>query len=216
MKIGVFDSGIGGLSVVRAIQRELPKAEIIFLTDEKHFPYATKSPSVIWRGIVPIFQEFVDLQVDVVVVACNTVSTTLSDKLRAQFPSTTFVMMDPMMKPAAGLTKSGIIAVCATPTTLRSKRYASLKQEYTSGVQVLEPDCSDWSYLIENKQMYEIRIRHEIEPLLKAGTDVIVLACTHYHWIEKEIQRLARGRALVLQPEQAIIQQLKRVLGLSS
>jgi glutamate racemase len=214
VKIGVFDSGIGGLSVVRAIQHALPAAEIIFLTDEKNFPYATKTPPVIWRGIVPIFQEFVEQQVDAVVVACNTVSTTLSTELRAKFPSMAFVMMDPMIKPAAELTKSGIIAVCATPTTLRSKRYASLKQSYASGVQVLEPDCADWSYLIEHQQMYEIRIRHEIEPLLKAGADVIVLACTHYHWIEKEVKRLAAGRATVLQPEPAVILQLRRVLGL--
>ena len=212
MKIGVFDSGIGGLSVVRAIEQALPEAEIIFLTDEANFPYATKSPEQIWEGIVPIFQQFIDNEVDAIVIACNTVSTTLSGRLRQRFPQVPFVALDPMVKPAAERTKSGIIAVCATPTTLASQRYAELKAEFATGITVLEPDCADWSALIQANDMNEKRLRDAIDPALKAGADVIVLACTHYHWIEDEIKQLAQGRATVLQPEAAIIRQLKRVL----
>jgi glutamate racemase len=121
-----------------------------------------------------------------------------------------------MVKPAADKTKSGKIAVCATPTTLASDRYQSLKQEFAQDVEVIEPDCSQWSYLIENNQMNETKIKTELQPALDAGADVIVLACTHYHWIESEIKRMAAGRAEVLQPEQAIVQQLTRVLGRQS
>jgi glutamate racemase len=216
MRIGVFDSGIGGLSVVQAIREAMPDSEVIFVTDKANFPYATKSPEQIWNGIVPIFQGLIDSQVDVIVIACNTVSTTLSGKLRSQFPDTPMVALDPMLKPAAEQTKSGVIAVCATPTTLASKRYADLKTEFASGINVLEPDCSDWSYLIENDGMNEATVQGELGPALDAGADIIVLACTHYHWIEDQIKRLAEGRAKVLQPEEAIIRQLKRVLGQQS
>jgi glutamate racemase len=216
MKIGVFDSGVGGLSVVKAIEAALPDAEVIFVTDKANFPYATKSPDQIWQGIVPIFQGLVDQNVEAIVIACNTVSTTLSGRLRDMFPTVPMVALDPMVKPAAESTESKVIAVCATPTTLASERYAALKQEFAADIKVIEPDCSDWSYLIENNEMNETKLQEELKPALDAGADVIVLACTHYHWIQQEIESLAKGRAQVLQPEEAIVRQLKRVLELQS
>lgn len=212
MKIGVFDSGIGGLSVARAIETALPLAEVIFVTDPAHFPYATKTPDEIWGGIVPIFQGLIDQQCDAIVVACNTVSTTLIARLRQQFPSTPFVALEPMVKPAAQLSTNKVICVCATPTTLASERYAELKRQFAANVTVLEPDCSDWSRLIEHSEMNEQHIQETIEPALQAGADVIVLGCTHYHWIEQEIRNLAGAAVEILQPEQAVISQLRRVL----
>ena len=117
-----------------------------------------------------------------------------------------------MIKPAAALTASKIIAVCATPTTLASDRYKWLKNKYAKDIKILEPDCGDWSAMIENNQIDQQKIEARINGVLKDGADVIVLACTHYHWIEEEITALAGDRAKVLQPEQAIIGQLKRVL----
>jgi glutamate racemase len=144
-------------------------------------------------------------------VACNTVSTTLINQLREEL-AVTLIAMEPMVKPAAEQTKSGVIAVCATPTTLSSARYAWLKETYATNVTVLEPDCSDWSYMIEHGAIDEQKIAQRIEETIKQGADVIVLGCTHYHWIEELIKRLAAGRALVLQPEAPVIAQLKRVL----
>ena len=213
MKIGVFDSGIGGMSFVRAIKAEMPAAEIIFRTDHHNFPYSTKTPAEIWRGIVPIFQEFIDLKVDAIVIACNTVSTTLSERLRQTFSAVPIVALDPMIKPAAQISRSKVIAVCATPTTLASDRYNELKQHHGSGLRIIEPDCADWSSLIEANLMNESKIRNTIGPALDANADVIVLACTHYHWIEEKITKLVKARAVVLQPEAATIAQLKRVLG---
>lgn len=214
MKIGVFDSGIGGLSVAKAIEKELPDAEVIFVHDTSdHFPYATRQPDEIYGFIKPIIADLVTQDCDAIVIACNTVSTTLIKNLRADFV-TPFVALEPMVKPAAALTKSGIFAVCATPTTLGSERYAWLKQTFAEGKTILEPDCSDWSYLIENNQMNEAKIRADIEPVLEQGADVIVLGCTHYHWIENEVNAIAAGRAQVIQPETAVVRQLKRVLNL--
>jgi len=215
MRIGVFDSGVGGLSVAKAIEAELPQAEVLFRHDSaEHFPYATKSPEEIYGFILPIFQELVDAGCDVIVVACNTVSTTLIGRLRGAF-AVPLVGLEPMVKPAAALTKSGVIAVCATPTTLASARYAWLKETYGQACTFIEPDCADWSYLIEHNQMNEARIRQEMEPALKAGADVVVLGCTHYHWIEGEIKQIVAGSAQVIQPEAAVVQQVKRVLNLA-
>ena len=215
MKIGVFDSGIGGLSVAKAIERALPDAEVRFVHDApEHFPYATKSPDEIYGFILPIFQRLVDERCDAIVVACNTVSTTLITRLRAAF-AVTLVAVEPMVKPAAQLTKTGIIAVCATPTTLASLRYEWLKQTYGVACTFLEPDCADWSFLIERNQMNEARIVQALEPALSAGADVIVLGCTHYHWIETDIRQLVKNQAQVLQPEAAVVTQLKRVLGIA-
>jgi glutamate racemase len=214
VKIGVFDSGVGGLSVARVIEKELPEVEVLFVHDTpEHFPYATKSPDEIYRFILPIFQDLVNASCDVIVVACNTVSTTLITRLRAAF-TTPMVALEPMVKPAAKVTKSGIVAICATPTTLASERYKWLKETYGNTCTFIEPDCADWSALIEHNQMNEVRIRQEIEPALEQGADVIVLGCTHYHWIEQAMRAIVAGRAQVIQPERAVVAQVKRVLGL--
>lgn len=212
MKVGVFDSGIGGKSVANAVQAALPDAEVIFVYDAKNFPYATKTPDEIYACVLPIFQGLADQKCDAIVVACNTVSTTLIGRLRGAF-SVPLVAIEPMVKPAAALTKSGVIAVCATPTTLASERYDWLKQTYGNACTFIEPDCSDWSYLIEHDQMNERKIRECIEPALAQNADVIVLGCTHYHWIESQVRTIVHGKALVIQPEAAVVAQLKRVLG---
>ncbi|MEO6761797.1 MAG: glutamate racemase [Candidatus Saccharimonadales bacterium] len=212
MKIGVFDSGIGGLSVAEAIKKALPEDEIIFVHDTPdHFPYATKSPDQIYGFVVPVLQGLIDQGCKAIVIACNTVSTTLRDRIRQRFDMP-FVMLEPMVKPAAALTKNGVIAVCATPTTLASQRYAWLKATYGQACRIIEPDCADWSSLIEHNQMNEHRIRLGVEPALAAGADVIVLGCTHYHWIEKEVKAIVGDRAAVLQPETAVVAQLQRLL----
>jgi glutamate racemase len=212
MKIGVFDSGVGGLSVARAIEQALPQHCVVFRHDSpEHFPYATKTPDEIYGYVVPILQSLVDDACVVIVVACNTVSTTLIDRLRDAF-EVPFVAIEPMVKPAAAQTKTGVVAVCATPTTLASSRYQQLKEQYASGITVLEPDCADWSRLIEHNEMNQARLHREITPVLAAGADVIVLGCTHYHWIEADIRALVGPTVTILQPEDAVLRQLTRVL----
>ncbi|MDB5185676.1 MAG: putative Glutamate racemase [Candidatus Saccharibacteria bacterium] len=211
MKIGVFDSGVGGLSVANAIQKDVPSHEVIFKNDKTHVPYGTRDPQEILGFVIPIFESLIADGCQVIVVACNTVSTTLIFELRKRF-TIPLIAIEPMIKPAAALTKTGVIAVCATPTTLASDRYAELKSSYAKDITVLEPDCSDWSNMIEHQQIEASRINQRIQRVLDANADVIVLACTHYHWIEEQISILAYGKAKVLQPESAIISELKRVL----
>jgi glutamate racemase len=209
--IGVFDSGVGGLSLVNAIKKDLPNLEVIYADDKKHVPYGTKPISQIKSYVIPILNNLVEQGCEVIVIACNTVTTNIIDELR-QIMQVPLIGMEPMVKPASSITKTQIITVCATPATLKSKRYAWLKDQYAKGVEVLEPDCSNWSYMIENKQIDRDKIARIINNSCNRGSDVIVLGCTHYHWIEELINQLAKGRAQIIQPEKPVIEQLCRVL----
>lgn len=211
IKIGVFDSGVGGLSVVNAIKNELPDVEIDYKEDHKNVPYGTKTVEQIYGFVKPIFRSFVDDGCRVVVVACNTVTTNLIERLRREFP-VPMVGIEPMVKPAAANTKTGVIAVCATPRTLQSNRYQWLKREYAKGVTVLEPDTSDWARMVENNNVEREKVANSIEEAIKDGADQIVLGCTHFHWIETLVKQISVGKAQVVQPEQAVVRQLKKVL----
>jgi len=211
LKVGVFDSGVGGLSVVSSIKSELPQLNIIYKDDSQHVPYGTRNIEEIHGFVKPIMEQFINEGCKVIVVACNTVTTNLIDQLRQEF-NVPFVGMEPMVKPAAAASKSKIIAVCATPRTLSSQRYKWLKEEFAKGVKVLEPDCSDWAAMIETNSVNKERISAIVDDVCSQGADQIVLGCTHYHWIEDKIKEVAAGRAEVMQPEAPVIAQLKTVL----
>lgn len=211
MKIGVFDSGVGGTSVAKALSAALPEYDIVLRQDKENLPYGTKSPEQLLSLVTPILQEMISAGCEIIVIACNTVTTTIITQLREQI-KVPLVGIEPMIKPAANMTKTGVIAVFATPATLRSARYQFLKSEYAPGVKILEPDCSDWALMIEDDKSNELNIKQNTLRALDAGADVIVLGCTHYHWIQEDIMELAVGRAEVIQPEKAIISRLKQVL----
>jgi glutamate racemase len=211
VKIGVFDSGVGGQSVINAIKKELPGLEIIYKDDKSHLPYGSKTVEEIHAYVRPIFREFINEGCKVIVLACNTVTTNLASLLREEF-KVPMVGMEPAVKPAAEASKSKVIAVCATPRTLCSARYRWLKEKFAQGVKVIEPDCSDWALMIENNQIDREKIAKTVEEICNAGADHIVLGCTHYHWIEDEIRELADGKASIIQPEKPVIAQLKKVL----
>ncbi len=211
MKIGVFDSGVGGLSVANAITAAMSDLEVIFRYDNQNFPYSQRSPAELLGFVTPILESLVADGCQVIIIACNTVSTTIISQLR-DIITVPLIGIEPMVKPAADLTKSKTIAICATPTTLASQRYAWLKTTYAPDLKIIEPDCSDWSYLIENNAIDEAKIADRLNLALDQGADVIVLGCTHYHWIEDEIKDIAAGRAEVIQPEAAIVRQLQKVI----
>lgn len=211
LKIGVFDSGIGGLAIAKAIKKSLPDVTVIRRSDKAHFPYGDRPLDDIYGFTKPLLEELVGEGCQVIVVACNTVTTNFINRLRTELP-VPLIGIEPMIKPAAALTKSHVIAVCATPRTLSSARYTWLKQEFAKGIKVIEPDCADWAYMIETKTIDRQRLTDTIEQVTASGADVVVLGCTHYHWIERLIKQLAAGRAQVIQPEQAVISQLKQVL----
>lgn len=214
MKIGVFDSGIGGKSIADTLQKDYPDAQVLYVDDRKNVPYGSRSQAEIIALTDAAIQPLINVSCDAIVLACNTATAAAIEDLRAKYPDIPFIGLEPMVKTAAAQTTSGVIAMCATPFTLGSSRYKKLKNKYASDITTLEPDCSDWAYLIENNQIDIQNITDLINELCNEGVDVIVLACTHYHWIKEDIIEASNGRAVVIDPSDAISRRVKDMLGL--
>lgn len=212
MKLGVFDSGIGGESVAEALRSEFPDAEIKTINDRGHLPYGDKTQEEVIKLTDAAIQPFLNEKSDVIILACNTATALAIDVLRERYPHQKFIGIEPMVKTAARLTKSRIIAVCATPATLASDRYKSLLTSYASELSVIEPDCSKWAKLIESNELNRSHIEKQINDSCDARADVIVLGCTHYHWIKDLIIALTGNRAKVIEPSEAIGRRVRQLL----
>lgn len=210
-KIGVFDSGVGGKSVADALVKAFPEDEILYRNDSEHIPYGNKSPEKLLELTLPILIKMQQAGCDVIVIACNTVSTTIIKELTDSL-SVPLIPVEPMIEAASSQSKTKVIAVCATPSTLASSRYKQLKRDFAEQVTVLEPDCSDWALMIESNQIDRQKIQDTVEAVSVQNADVIVLACTHYHWIEDIITKYASDRAVILQPEETIVSQVSDFL----
>jgi len=214
MKLGVFDSGIGGEAVAAALGQTFPDAAIMVVNDRQHLPYGDKTKGEIIvltdKAIQPLLAE----DCDVIILACNTATALAIEWLRKKYPEQKFVGIEPMIKPAASLTKTGTVAVCATRATLDSERYAALLKQYGKNLHVIEPDCSKWAYWIESDQLNQAHVKQIIDYVCDQGADVIVLGCTHYHWIKELIAELAADRAAVLEPSEAISRRVAHLLEL--
>ena len=214
MKLGVFDSGIGGEAIARELERAFPDADITTVNDRAHVPYGDKLPDEVRvlteAAIQPI------LGSDVIVIACNTATTLALPYLRKTHPQQTFIGIEPMLKPAAAHTQTGVICVCATPATLASERYRELKANFTANHTIIEPDCSQWAAMIEHNTINEQVVGGAIYPALERGADVIVLGCTHYHWIKELVQNIAGSHVTVLEPSEAIARRIQSLLDKSS
>ena len=214
MKLGVFDSGIGGEAVAERLRVTFPTAIVHTVNDRMHVPYGLRSQSEIIRLTEKTLQPLLDGTYDIIVIACNTATAAAIETLRSRYPSQLFIGLEPMIKPAAALTRTGVVAVCATPATLNSSRYKNHKAQYRD-ITFFEPDCSDWASLIESGSLEQDRIEDVITSCLNARADVIVLGCTHYHWIGDTIAAFATGQAIVLEPSDAIASRVRELLNLS-
>lgn len=212
MTIGVFDSGIGGEAIARSLAIEFPDADIRSVSDREHLPYGNRSVSEIQQLTTRAIQPLLAHSCDVIVIACNTATTAAIELLRKTYPEQLFIGLEPMVKPAVALSRSMTIAICATPATLASERYQEAKRQFASSVKVIEPDCSDWARLIEANQLNQSHIDEVVEECLQENVDVIVLGCTHYHWIKEEVTRAAAGRATILEPSEAIGRRVRQLL----
>jgi glutamate racemase len=215
MKLGVFDSGIGGEAVAAALQETFPDAEMLTVNDKANVPYGSKSVEEVTRLTDAAIQPLLQSDCDVIILACNTATAAAIETLRSRYPNQKFIGIEPMIKTAAILTKTGTIAVCATPATLSSLRYRQLVASYGAHLSIIEPDCSDWAYLIENNQLNRSHVEQIINDALKRGVDVIVLGCTHYHWIKEDIISVAQDKATILEPSEAIGRRVASLLDLN-
>lgn len=215
MKLGVFDSGIGGEAVALSLRSAFAEADIYLVDDRAHVPYGDRKAADITRLTDAAIQPLRAVPCDIIVIACNSATAAALETLRDRYPDQRFIGLEPMVKPAAAATSSKVIAVCATPATLASERYRNLKHQYAADLTVLEPDCSGWARMIEDNEVNEKAVSELIDTVVSQGADVIVLACTHYHWIRELIEKTAAGRAMVIDPSEAIVDRVRSLLELS-
>ena len=214
MKLGIFDSGIGGQAVAAALGTAFPEAAILVVNDKKHIPYGDKAPQEIIRFTDAAIQPLLREQCDIIIIACNTATAIAIKTLRDRYPQQRFIGIEPMVKTAASLTKNNVIAVCATPATLASNRYRQLIASHAQHLTILEPDCSEWAYMIEHNLINEQHITTTVRDICNQGADVIVLGCTHYHWIKERIQQIVPPTVRVIEPSEAIAARIRHLITL--
>jgi glutamate racemase len=214
--VGIFDSGVGGLSVWREAVRQLPHEATVYVGDQAHIPYGPKSAETLFRYAAAIVRSLLQQDCKAVVVACNSASAAALKHLRAEFPQTPFVGMEPAVKPAAQHTRSRVVLVLATPATLQGELFTATAERHAPGIEVIGEPCPGLVAQIERGQERApetvAMLRGFLERGLAAGADHIVLACTHYPFVIESIRQIAGPGVQVLDPAPAVARQLGRVL----
>lgn len=214
--IGVFDSGVGGLSVLKAIREQLPNEAIIFLADQAHVPYGLRPRDEVRRFAEQITRFLLSQGAKMIVLACNTASAAALRYLRQTFPDVPFVGMEPAVKPAAENTQSGVVGVLATPATFQGELYASVVERFAQGVTVLQDTCPGLVEQIEAGELNTPATRRILErallPMLAQGIDTIVLGCTHYPFVIPLIEEIVGENVRVIDPAPAVARQVGRLL----
>ncbi|QWT46036.1 glutamate racemase [Azospira inquinata] len=215
--IGIFDSGLGGLSVLAAIARALPGADLTFLADTANMPYGPRSNAFIRGRVLAIGHHLADLGCGMIVVACNTATAAAVQALRAELPKLPVVGVEPGVKPAAKTSPRKHIAVLATESTSRSDRLARLIRTHCEGVQVDIAPCPNWATRVEalnfTEPAFVASVKDTVEPLLAAGADRLVLGCTHYGFLAPVLNPLVAGRAELVDVAEAVARQAVRRAG---
>ena len=213
--IGIFDSGAGGLSVLKEIRKALPSGHFIYYADNAHCPYGEKSAEYIRERARTITRLLLERGAQAIVVACNTATGAAIADLRASF-DVPFIGMEPAVKPAALGTRSGVIGVLATAGTLKASKYLNTKGQYQDDVRIEEHVGEGFVQLVERGELdgpeAERVVRESLQPLLDAGADTIVLGCTHYPFLLPVIQRIAGPAVRVIDPAPAVARQVVHIL----
>lgn len=214
--VGVFDSGVGGLSVLGEIRRLLPNESLLYVADCGHIPYGEKTPEFI-RQRCAIIANFLHQQgAKALVVACNTATVAGVADLRRDYPHWPIVGMEPAVKPAAAATRSGIVGVLATTGTLQSAKFAALLDRFATDVQVITQPCPGLVELIEAGDLQSPALRQllqgYVEPLLAAGCDTLILGCTHYPFLKPLLKHMVPAHISLIDTGAAVARQLQRLL----
>jgi len=214
--IGIFDSGVGGLSILRELQRLLPGQPKLFIADQAHVPYGPRPLEEVRQFSESITRFLLDRGAEVIVVACNAASAASLKTLRQHYPGVPFIGMEPAVKPAAEQTHSGVVGVLATPATFQGELYASVVERFASHVTLMQSTCPGLVQQIEagNLDGRETRqiLEEALNPMLQAGIDTVVLGCTHYPFVIPLIQSIAGDQVRVINPAEAVARQTGRVL----
>lgn len=213
--IGVFDSGVGGLSVLRAIRGRLPSASLHYVADSAHAPYGEKSPGFIHDRAERIAAHLVAHGARVVVVACNTATAVAIDELRRQWPACRFVGVEPGVRPAVAASRRRHVGVMATDATLRSERFRALVAREAEACTMHLQACSGLAAAIEQREFDDpvlLELVHRYASVLRdAGVDVVALGCTHYPFVREAIERSLGPGITVIDTADAVAAQVARV-----
>jgi len=214
--VGVFDSGVGGLSVLRAIRKQMPEESVIYFGDQGHIPYGPRPMEQIQNFSKAITRFLLDKDAKIIVVACNAASAAALTYLRQTIPLISFVGMEPAVKPAAEHTETGVVGVLATPATFQGALYASVVERFANGVELLQDPCVGLVQQIEKGDLNGSATRKILEdalhPMLEKNIDTVVLACTHYPFVIPLIQEIVGEKVRVIDPAPAVARQTNRLL----
>jgi glutamate racemase len=210
-RIGIFDSGVGGISVLNEIRKRLPTADLVYVADSAHVPYGEKSPQYIQDRSKTITRFLISKGMNIIVVACNTATAAAVANLRSEF-SLPIIGMEPAIKPAMAATRSGIVGVLATTGTLASAKFAALLERYQGDKKVITEPCPGWVNAVENGQLSgseteNLVIRH-VQPLILNGADVLILGCTHYPFLRPLIEKIAGVQIAIVDTGAAVAKQV--------
>jgi glutamate racemase len=213
--IGVFDSGVGGLSVLREIRALLPAENLIYVADSAHAPYGDRPADFIQQRAAAVVGFFAGAGAKAIVVACNTATAVAIQGLRSRF-QLPVVAIEPAVKPAAAMTQSGVIGILATRQTLESERFLRLVEDHGKGLKVLTQPCPGFVEQVEKGELEgaatDALVGRYVRPLVDGGADVIVLGCTHYPYLHAVISRVAGPGVSIVDPAVAVARQLERRL----
>ena len=213
--IGVFDSGLGGLSVLTEIRRAMTSVDLIYLADRARAPYGPRTLDEVREISHEIAGWLVESAVETIVIACNTASAAALDSLRVDFADVSFVGMEPAVKPAAISTESGVIGVLATEATFQGRLFRSVVSRHAGASRVIERACPSWVDLVErglvDGTQVERAVREGVEPLLDEGADALVIGCTHFSFLKPVITRVTGGAIRLIDPAPAVAAQTARV-----
>jgi glutamate racemase len=214
--IGIFDSGVGGLSVLREIRVQIPEETVIYFGDQGHIPYGPRPMEQIRDFSEAITRFLLDEGARIIVVACNTASAAALLYLREKFPDVPFVGMEPAVKPAAEHTRTGKVGVLATPATFQGALYASVVERFASGVELFQNTCPGLVQEIERGNLEGDKTRAILEsalqPMIEKKIDTVVMGCTHYPFVIPLVQQIVGGDVRVIDPAPAVARQVRRVL----
>lgn len=212
MSIGVFDSGVGGLSVWAKLREHMPSEATVYFADQANFPYGVKSSDKLQRLCESAVDYLLSYGVRVIVIACNTASAVALKHLRAMYSDISFVGMEPAVKPAVAISRSQVIAVLATPVTLEGELLEALISRYAGDVRVVRVPGQELVDCVEKGEMPTRELLDKyICPCLGVGADTLVLGCTHYSFLSGLIKE-TYSQLKVVDPSESVARQVKRVM----
>jgi glutamate racemase len=214
--IGMFDSGVGGLSVLAEVRARLPAESVLYVADQRWAPYGDRTLAEVRRRAVQLSGQLIEAGAKAVVVACNSASAAALTELRRVYPTVPFVGMEPAVKPAALASRTGVVGVVATSATFQGELFASVVDRHANGAVVLTGAPSGLVELIEagreDSPETQALLAGVVTPMLAQGMDTLVLGCTHYAFVRETLARIVGADVAIIDPAPAVARQVARVL----